>query len=68
MFSHTYPIHFGCDITFTFSFWRSGAFLADGFNFNVAQLGEPFNLIFILGVVKGVSLTSPSAIRMKVVS
>ena len=66
-FSHTFPIHFACDFNFTFSFLRSGTFWADGSNSKVAQLNETFHLIYILGVVQGVSSTSPSAIQVNVV-
>ena len=59
------PIQFGCDETFIFSFWRSGLFWANGFNCKVVQLHEAFNLIYILKVVKGVLLTSPSVIHVK---
>ena len=31
-FYHTFPIHFDCDFTFNFSFWRSGTFWAKIFN------------------------------------
>ena len=65
---HTFPIHFDFDFTFTFSLWRSDTFWADGFNNKVAQLDETYHLIYILRVVQGVSLTSPSAIHVKVVS
>ena len=67
-FSNTFSIHFDFDFTFTFSFWRNGTFWIDGFNSKVAQLDETFHLIYILGMVQGVSSTSPSAIQVKVVS
>ena len=66
--SQTFSIHFDSDFTFTFSFWRNGTFWAEGFNSKGAQLDETFHLIYILGVVQGVSSTSPSAIQVKVVS
>ena len=68
IFSYTFPIHFDFDFIFTFSFWKSCTFWADGFNSNVVQLDETFHLIYILGVVQGVSSTSPSAVQLKVVS
>ena len=68
IFSNTFPIHFECDFTFTFSFWRNGKLWADGFNSKVAQLDETFHLIYIFKVVQGVSSASPSAIQVKVVS
>ena len=67
-FSYTYFINLDCDFPFTFSFWESDTFWADGFNSKVAQLDKTFHLIYILGVVQGLSSTSPSPIQVKVVS
>ena len=67
-FAYTFPIHFECVFNFTFCFWQSGIFWADSFNSKVAQLDETFHLIYILGVVQKVSSTSPSAIKVNVVS
>ena len=61
----TFPIHFGCEFKFTFSFWRSGTFWAYGSNSKVVQLDKTFHMIYISIVVQGVSSTSPSAIRVK---
>ena len=68
IFSYTFPIHFDFDFTLTLSFWKSCTFWADGFNSNVVQLDKTFHLIYILGVVQGMSSTSPSAIKVKEVS
>ena len=67
-FCHTFPIHFDFDFTFTFSLWMIGTFWVEGFNNKVSQLDWTFYLIYILGVVQGVSSTLPSAIQVKVVS
>ena len=64
-FSHTFSIHFDFEITFTFRFWKSGKLWADGVNSNVVQLDETFYFLYILGMVQGVSSTSPSTIQVK---
>ena len=66
-FYFTFPIHFWFDFNFTFSFWQSNIYLADGFNSKVAQFDEIFHLIYIMGVVQGVSSTLLSAIHVKLV-
>ena len=65
---YTFPIHFDFVFNITFSFWKIVTLWIYGFNINVVQLDETIYLIFILGVVKKVSSTFPSAIQLKIIS